>query len=132
MILELIRLETGKFGTLGILKIDKKIFCCTLEPPDKENKQNISCIPTGQYTCKRYSSAKYPDTFQIMNVTDRTKCLFHAGNDKDDTAGCVLLGQYFGKLKSYDRAVLNSGNTFKVFINTLKDDEVHLTITENY
>jgi hypothetical protein len=139
-IAELIRLEESNFGTLGILKIDKQVFCCTLEPPDRENKIDVSSIPTGQYICKRYSSSKYRDTFQITDVPGRTFVLFHAGNHTGDTAGCVLLGQYFGKLKYHDRAVLNSGDTFKRFMNHMKPPRFlplskrgfHLTITEVY
>jgi len=132
MIAELIRLETNKiYGTLGILKINKKVFCCTLEPADNENKSNISSIPTGQYTCRRYSSQKYNDTFEVLDVTDRSSILFHSGNVINDTAGCIILGQYFDKLSSHERAVLNSGSTFDKFINLLDGQlSFHLTVSE--
>ena len=133
-ILELIRLETSKvYGTLGILKINKKVFCCTLEESDCENELNISSIPTGQYVCRRYSSAKYRNTFEVISVTGRSGILFHAGNTEEDTQGCILVGDRFDKLSSHERAVLNSGNTFDRFMNKLDDYiEFHLTITENY
>lgn len=134
IILELIRAEENiKYGTFGYLKINKQVFCVTLEPPDRENKSNISSIPTGQYICKRYTSKRYPDTFQIMDVTDRTKILFHAGNTDEDTAGCIILAQYWGKLNDEERAVLNSGNTFRHFMKLMGDNQyLHLTIKEDY
>ena len=66
-IVELIRLEENfDYGTFGALRINKEVFCVTLEPADLLNKQNVSSIPAQQYLCERYSSTKYPNTFQIM------------------------------------------------------------------
>ena len=132
-IVELVRLEENfVYGTFGVLKVDKEVFCVTLEPADLLNKQNVSSIPAQQYSCERYSSQKYPDTFQIMNVPGRDKCLFHPGNRIKDTEGCVLTAQYFDKLYG-DRAILNSGNTFKKFMDLMRSvAKFHLTITEHY
>lgn len=132
-IVELIRLEeNAEYGTFGILKIDKRVFCCTLEPPDNENAQNISSIPAQQYICKCYQSPKYDNTFEITSVPGRTSVLFHAGNVVAHTHGCILLGQCFGKLGDR-RAVLNSGNTFKSFMNIMQGEaQFHLTIKEEY
>ena len=132
-IVELIRLEEDEIhGTFGVLKINKKVFCVTLEPPDKENQQSVSSIPVQQYVCRRYSSAKYPSTFQVTNVPGRTKVLFHSGNIVNHTMGCILLGQYFGKL-SGNRAVLNSGKTFDGFMVVLSGVQAfHLTVKEMY
>ena len=132
----LIRVEEDfDYGTFGTLVLDTHIFCSTLEPADLENKVNVSSIPVQQYICQRYSSLNHPDTFQVMNVPGRTKVLFHSGNDIDDTEGCILLGQYPGKLKGDTnlRGVWNSGNTFKLFMTYLKDViRFHLTIKEVY
>ena len=132
-IVELIRIAETEDGTLGILRVNKdEWFCCTLEPSDEENAQSISSIPAQQYLCGRYSSPKYPHTFEVLGVPGRSKILFHSGNRKKDTAGCILLGQYFGKLQG-DRAVLNSGNTFSDFMNQMLGAEVfHLTIKEEF
>lgn len=134
MIVEIIRLEENvEHGTFGVLRINKAVFCVTLEPPDKANQKNISSIPVQQYVCKRYSSAKYPNTFEVTGVPMRSKVLFHAGNTDDHTAGCILLGQHFGKLNSGQRAVLNSGKTFEAFMNAMHGvKEFHLTIYTCY
>jgi len=118
-------MEESEKGTLGVLKIDKQLFCCTLEPPDLLNASNVSCIPVQQYWCESYSSQKYPNTFEITNVPGRTHVLFHAGNTIEDTAGCVLLGRNWGVL-SGDRAVLNSGDTFKKFLAHMANEGVHI------
>jgi len=131
---DLIRMEESEHGSLGVLKIDKTLFCCTLEPPDLLNKSNISCIPVQQYICKRYSSRKYPNTFEIADVPDRTKVLFHSGNTVLDTAACVLLGRKWGVLNDR-RAVLNSGDTFREFMYLMDLERVekfHLTIHTFY
>ena len=132
-IVELLRIEEhNSFGTFGILKLNKSVFCVTLEPPDKLNKMNKSSIPAQQYICRRHKSPSFGVTFQITNVPDRSNVLFHPGNLVENTQGCILLAQHFGKLKG-QRAVLNSGVTFDNFMNVMHDvGFFHLTITEHY
>lgn len=130
MKVELFRLEGSDQGTLGALRINGEIFCCTLEPSDEDNQKNISCIPTGNYLCKRVNSPKYGDTFEVTNVPNRTHILVHKGNVEKNTKGCILLGQYWGKL-GQNRAVLNSGKTFKKFLEVTKEvDEFNLFIVQ--
>ena len=131
-IVELIRLEESEQGTIGVLKIDKEVFCYTLEPADMLNKANVSCIPVQQYICERIQSSKFGDTFKITNVPGRSHVLFHSGNTSNDTLGCILLGLTTGRLKG-QRAVLNSGKTFSMFMLTmLNESKFHLTIKTEY
>lgn len=132
-IVEITRLEENfKYGTFGVMRIAKKVFCVTLERPDIENKPFESSIPAQQYICKKIISPKYGECFEIQNVPDRDHVLFHPGNIIDHTVGCVITAEHFGKLGE-KRAVLNSGNTYKKFMELLKDyDLFHLTITEVY
>ena len=126
----IIRIEESNEGSIGVLRLGHQPFCCTLEPPDRDNQKNISCIPTGSYTARRVKSPKYGDTFEITSVPGRSWVLIHAGNVVKHTKGCVLLGQYFGKLKG-DRAVLNSGKTFRAFLEaTAGLDAFELEIRE--
>ena len=135
-VVEIVRLEENfQFGTFGVLKLNKEVFCVTLELPDLLNKSSASSIPAQQYICERYSSAKHPDTFEVTNVPNRSFVLWHPGNRKKDTRGCILTAQYFAKLQGDwdDRGVWNSGKTFENFMVRLKDyDRFHLTITEVY
>lgn len=132
-ILEIIRLEENyRYGTFGVLKIAKEVFCVTLEPPDLVNKAFRSCIPAQQYSCMRSVSHDFGETFKVIDVPDRKFIYFHPGNIVEHTEGCIILAQYFGKLRG-DRGVLNSGKTFEVFMGMLKKyNSVHLTIREVY
>ena len=131
-IVELIRLEeNSKDGTFGVLKINKQVFCVTLELPDRLNRKNRSSIPAQQYICIRRMS-KYGSTFEVADVPGRSAILFHPGNVVEETKGCILLAQHFGKLRE-KRAILNSGNTFRQFMGRMaNDDRFHLTIREIY
>jgi len=130
--LELIRLETSRGGTFGILKIDKQLFCATLEPPDILNKRNHSSVPAQQYFIQPHYSQRFGKTWIVDNVPDRTAILFHAGNWVDDTQGCILLGESVKKLRG-ERAVTNSGETFREFLNIMQGQtRAHLTISEVY
>lgn len=128
----LIRLEESSQGTFGVLVICSQVFCVTLELPDRLNASNISSIPAQQYMCKKAESPRFGKTFEIYDVPSRSLILFHAGNLVSSSRGCIILAQYFGKLYG-DRAVLNSGDTFKSFMEIMKDVEAfHLTIKEIY
>ena len=94
----LYRLPTSLECSYGVLVYQFQPVCLTLEPPWKNNKPSISSIPTGLYRCARYGSKQYENTFQIMEVPNRTNILFHAGNTVLNTSGCILLGSSFGTL----------------------------------
>jgi len=92
MELVLQRLYQGKDCTIGTLSAGRDVLCHTLENPWKNNKKNLSCIPEGFYSCVPYSSEKYPDVWEVINVKGRTNILIHIGNYADDTEGCILVG----------------------------------------
>lgn len=134
-VIEIVRLEENfKYGTFGVLKINKRVFCVTLEPADLLNRRSESNIPAQQYLAEKYFSQRMQKyTFMLKNVPGRSGITFHPGNTKDDTEGCILLGQYFGKLGNEKRAVLNSGRTFSNFMKTLgRFSKLSVTISEFY
>ena len=116
--LRLNRQEEADDGTFGALLLDGRVFCVTLEPPDRDNQQNISNIPPGVYPLRRVVSPKYGETFEICEVPSRAHVLLHAGNLVRHTRACVLVAQYWGKLKG-NRAVLNSGATFRKLMDAM-------------
>ena len=120
MLVKIIRSEESEeHGTLGSMLINGELFCTTLEEDDKDNEQWISCIPTGIYKCKRIKSRSFGDVFEVMNVPSRDDILIHKGNTDDNTTGCILVGQYPGKFADGRRATLNSGKTFKRFMERM-------------
>lgn len=131
-IVEITRLEESKHGTIGVIRVNKVILGFTLEPPDQFNSRNISSIPAQQYRCVPYHSEVHGKTHIVTDVPGRSGILFHPGNVVGHTAGCILIGSEVGKLKG-DRAILNSGQTFKRFIEAVGvGEEFHLTIREGY
>ena len=128
--------ENFDYGTFGLWIVQTRVFSVTLEPADLLNQPFVSSIPAQQYICERYSSPNYPNTFQIMNVPGRDKCLIHPGNIKKHIEGCIILAQHVGKLNvkgQEHRAVLNSGKTFDMFMKLMYGvKKFHLTIVEHY
>lgn len=101
----------------------------TLEPPWKENQSDLSCIPKGNYRCKRIISAKFGETFEITGVPGRSSILFHGGNSHKDTHGCILIGKWFEKVGGQN-GVLNSRIAFKEFLDHLRGiNEFELLVT---
>ena len=131
--IRLTRIETNpNQGTFGVLTIEGEAFCVTLEPYWRDNVSEFSSIPAGQYVCKPFNSPKFGDVYLVTDVAGRSMVEFHTGNVDRHTRGCILLGQYFGKLSSRERAVLNSGKTFKSFLSRMGNEEFNLTIVESY
>ncbi len=130
--------------TLGVItSTDGQGFTAkTLELPWKENDNNISCIPKGEYPCrytrsprlsaeslarwlKKNQGAKEADcpeeikniyTYEIFDAQNRAGCRFHAANFARQLRGCVALGS---GTKDIDMDGMNdvthSGNTIAAF-----------------
>jgi hypothetical protein len=132
-IVEIVRLEENEtLGTIGILRIQKRVFCATLEPEDKLNAQNVSSIPAQQYICRRHSSPKFGQTFMVTNVPGRSAILFHPGNLVTDTQGCIVLGELAPDFAGTKPTVRNSAATFREFMSLMTGEMFHLTIKEAY
>ena len=132
MELKLKRVADNEDATFGVLINGNIPFAVTLEPAWEDNKKGISCIPSGPYSCKRVKSPKFGDTFEILDVEERTHILFHKGNSERNTQGCVLIAEEFGKLNG-KAAVLASGRGFTEFMSILKEiDEFDLIIEDNH
>ena len=112
MHLTLQRMNEEHGCTLGVLSNKDGVICYTLENPWLENRRNVSCIPEGEYECTPYSSAKYPNVWELQNVKDRSKILIHAGNFEEDTRGCILIGKHIADY-SGKKMITNSRHTLK-------------------
>ena len=102
------RNSTGEFGTFGTLTIGGQELK-TGELPDKDNAENISCIPPGKYICKKTPSARFghSDFYQVMDVPGRSGVRFHPANffgdealgHKSELNGCITLGRKHGPIE---------------------------------
>ncbi len=92
--------------------ISGKLFCFSMELPDRENKPNISCIPEGEYTCTFRKSPTHGGCYHIENVKGRSGVLIHSANLPRQLLGCIALGSSIGILEG-QKAVLNSKATVK-------------------
>jgi len=129
-LIDLIRIENNPAdGTFAVIKINGHAFCAAIEPPWKNNQEDISCIPCGCYIMHLVESKSFGTVYEVQDVDDRSDIYFHWGNFCTDTEGCILLGDSFGLLftQQYSRGkrgVRNSIHTFKRFMLKLKDAPV--------
>lgn len=124
--IRIIRVERSEDGLVGVLTIDGKADCWTVQPDEKDVHFSI---PVGNYLCKRFHGTKYPDTFEII-VPGHDALLFHVLNTEDQSLGCIGLGEEIGELNG-KRAVLASGKAFSEFMKKMGDDqEFNLVIVD--
>lgn len=139
---------------IGHLYIDGKYICDTLEDTCRGLKQtmkldeikqikipNKTAIPTGRYLVTidvispKYYKRKYYYNFckgkvpRLINVPSYDGILLHIGNTKEDTSGCILVGE--NKIKG---KVINSTKTFEKLYNILKTakDLIYINIFEEF
>jgi len=136
MQLKIVRVEHSNDGHFGVLLLDGKCFCVTLELPwydldhDGISDANISCIPAGSYEMALLPHKTMGIKWEVLHVPGRTAILIHSGNTVHDSLGCILIGQYFDKLRG-NRAILNSGVTYDRFMNiTRNQNSLSLEIVE--
>jgi hypothetical protein len=109
MVMELIlhRRFLGKDYTIGSLYVEGKYFCDTLEDTDRGLTQSTpseeirqkkipheTAIPTGEYkVIIDLSPAKKRMLPRLLNVPGFSGILIHRGNTKNDSSGCILVGE---------------------------------------
>ena len=141
------RLENTSDGVLGEFKLfdhqgHEVLHLHTLEDDWKNNQPSESCIPDGNYICKRdVWHKKQIVVFQITGVPHRDRILIHFGNTEEDVKGCIVVGLSVGTLSVKDeddpahpqrtkRAVLQSRPAFEKLMAALTTvDSFDLTIS---
>lgn len=112
----------GETCTLGELT-DGTFKCYTLEDLWLDNAVGKSCIPAGQYKVGLVKSPKFGRVYGVAEVPGRTHILIHAGNNHNDTLGCILLG-----LDLYGDAIGRSRAALDKFQKYLNGESFELTI----
>lgn len=117
-------------GFFNFYRDNDYIFgCVTMELAWKDNIRMISCIPTGKYICKPYSSEKYPQVYEVTGVPNRDKILIHWGNYHYNYLGCIGAGREFVDLdRDGLRDITDTRNVIKEMIEVLNNEEFELTI----
>lgn len=101
--LRLIRIyDAGENGTFGVIVSEPGAAVCrTAELNWRDNRRNISCIPSGEYNVAPHDSPTFGECFFVSDVSGRSNVLIHAGNWAgqrgvagvlSDTEGCILVG----------------------------------------
>ena len=140
MLIKIIRTYKGEDYTIGKLFIDGEYFCDTLEDAVRDIKTiddkipGKTAIPVGCYKVRMdIQSPKYSkrDSYKwcngylprIMNVPFFDGILIHCGNTKEDTDGCILVGENNEKGK-----VNNSRVIFRKLYDILMTDPDNIMI----
>lgn len=97
------RQPTIKQTTFGRLLIDDVFQCYTLEdvireqpgvPVEQWKVKGETAIPAGRYSVVAVLSPRFgPDTLTLEHVPGFQYIRIHAGNDDQDTEGCILVGR---------------------------------------
>lgn len=149
MKLEVLRFSSQKDSTNGLLfdvtDGDRKFMAYTLEDEHRDIKMmHETRIPAGTYdiTLRTVGGfhAKYSQRFGgmhkgmlwVRNVPNFEYILIHAGNDDDDTSGCLLVGDTQTQNVTSDGFVGSSVNAYKRIYKPIAEaiecgDEVTIT-----
>lgn len=119
------------WGDETVGKLEYRTFTCnTLERGYKENKQNISAIPKGEYRCKWTFSPKFMKyTYEVQGVPNRSGIRIHSASFWSDLLGCIALGKGYANLNTDGKPdLLNSRATVKSFEDLMGRKEFLLVI----
>lgn len=108
MLLKIQRRPSQGESQLGILRVDGRFFCHTLE--------NNSCkIVPGFYPVRLTKSPLWGEVLPLIDrVIGRSGIRIHPGNTAADSQGCVLVGEADGQ------RLLSSRRTFTSLLETLR------------
>lgn len=85
--------DTGTM-TGGVLYVDGRLQCYTLEDSCKLGFGKGCCIPPGRYKVTWTRSPKFgKETLRLHDVPERDGILIHAGNTAADVTGCIAVGK---------------------------------------
>lgn len=154
MELKLERYSDNANSTLGLLFIDGKFECYTLEDeyrPIEKKVYSETRIPAGQYSitlatvgtlCERYKNSQYPaikESYRgillLKNVPSFTGICIHAGNTEKDTAGCILVGDSVNNNQTTPGFLGDSVSAYvrmyKKVVRAMGDQSVKISVIDN-
>lgn len=147
MKLTVIRYSDNDNSTLGLLFLDNKFECYTLEDQYQTKKvYKETRIPAGTYKIKlrkegshhlRYN-IKFPEfhngMLELQDVKDFQYILIHIGNTDDDTAGCLIVGNSINNNQITKGFISNSTgayvNLYKKVVTEAENDNLEIEIVD--
>lgn len=120
-IIKSIRSEKTSTHIISNVFVNGQSFGVFLEPPDKMNENDISCILTGDYLVEKYMSNRFKRIcLKVREVYKRTNISIHNGNFINETQGCLIVGFY--AFDSHNgRAVMDSRNALASLVSKVGD-----------
>jgi len=122
----------------GVLSIEGKPICVTLELPWRDNQNNKSCIPPGEYICRvepldvKKTGGKGKG-FLLHDVEGRDRVFIHVANSPQQLQGCIAVGLYFSEGKYGEPQIAESRAGFdKIFKALGTDSEFNLLVIDIY
>lgn len=99
----LVREPSEGDATLGVLYVDGRFFCHTLEDRVRPTKiAGETAIPSGRYQVILSMSPRFKMVLPLLLAVPGFEGIrIHPGNNADDTQGCILPG--------YDRGITTEG-----------------------
>lgn len=132
----LTRLDSSDQGTFGKIKIDSLVLFSG-ELPRRENKNNVSCIPSGLYQVVWTFSPRFKRfMYEVLNVPQRSAIRKHSANLMGDSTlgfkaqlnGCIALGEKLGYIDK-QKALLLSAPAMRRFENFMERKPFLLEVT---
>ena len=135
MLLTLIRDTFTPSETLGKLYIDRKFFCDTIEPPVVSNAQHPKgAIPVGWYKLQLTVSPKFGRLLPLLYLVPGFHGIrIHAGNNRDHTSGCILVGELYhryGVPTLFHSKLTEQALVDKLKNETTQHEELYINITD--
>ena len=135
----ILRTNFEKDYTEGVMLVDGKYFCYTLEdrvrPPGVKIPYKTA-IPEGTYSVRVTPSGRFKRLMpEVLRVPGFTGIRIHGGNSANDSAGCPLVGTYrlkngkmwLSKERHLRRICQRDGTSVLQIIQTVSSDDVNAT-----
>ncbi len=142
MKIELKRVALKDTYTIGKLYIDGVYFCDTLEDKVRDLNENgrfdngerkvmhETAIPYGKYKVVVNVSPRFGKELpRLLNVPEFDGILIHAGNNKDHTSGCILVGKNKVVGGLVDSKTTSEALTARLKASQQKGEEIYIFIT---
>ena len=135
MELTLTRIALRDTYTIGRLAVNGSPYCDTLEDRVRDLKREKkipgrTAIPAGRYRIAYNYSPKFRRKMpRLLAVPHFDGILIHAGNDPEDTAGCILVGRNRAVGKVLDSVATFEPLRLKIESAAARGEEIWITIT---